>query len=116
MAIGLDSFPKIYPVSGFKLGTASAGIKEISRKDLVVMQIAENSAVAALFTQNAFCAAPIEVARKSLAKHMPNYLVVNTGNANAGTGSRGIRDAQMTCAKIATDPLGEIKVEVDSLT
>ena len=101
MATGLDSFPKIYPVSGFKLGTASAGIKEISRKDLVVMQIAENSAVAALFTKNAFCAAPIEVARNSLAQHVPRYLVVNTGNANAGTGARGIRDAQMTCAKIA---------------
>ena len=100
MATGIYSFPKIYPVSGIALGTASAGIKETSRRDLVVMQIAENSSVAALFTKNAFCAAPVKVARSSLERYVPRYLVVNSGNANAGTGTRGINDAEATCAKI----------------
>ena len=107
MATGFDSFPRIYPVSGFMLGTASAGIKEISREDLVVMEIAKDSAVAALFTKNAFCAAPIEVAKRSLKRHAPRYLVVNTGNANAGTGARGIYDAQEICLKIGE--LTEVK-------
>jgi glutamate N-acetyltransferase / amino-acid N-acetyltransferase len=96
-----SALPEIHPVSGFRLGTSSAGIKSPGRRDLVVMALAEGSGCAAVFTRNAFCAAPVTVARDHLATHSPGYLLVNTGNANAGTGSQGIRDARQCCALLA---------------
>jgi glutamate N-acetyltransferase/amino-acid N-acetyltransferase len=93
--------PEIYPVPGFRLGTACAGIKYPGRRDLVIMALAEGSACAAVFTRNAFCAAPVTVARDHLAAHSPGYLLVNTGNANAGTGSQGIHDARQCCTLLA---------------
>jgi len=83
------------------VGTTSAGIKQPGRPDLVVFELSPGSQVAALFTRNAFCAAPVQVARDHLGRGMPRYLVVNTGNANAGTGSRGLEDARSTCASLA---------------
>ena len=65
------------------------------------MEMAAGSATAAVFTQNAFCAAPVIVAREHLAQQQPQYLLVNTGNANAGTGGPGIRDARQCCAALA---------------
>jgi glutamate N-acetyltransferase/amino-acid N-acetyltransferase len=97
MATGSGKFPQMHPVSGFKLGTASAGIKTPGRKDLVVMEISESASVAAVFTQNAFCAAPVTVARQHLKSASPRYLLINTGNANAGTGEIGLADAQQSC-------------------
>ena len=85
MATGTSELPELHPVLGFKLGTTSAGIKSADRPDLVVMEIAEGSSVAALFTKNAFCAAPVTVCKERLARCTPRYLVTNTGNANAGT-------------------------------
>jgi glutamate N-acetyltransferase/amino-acid N-acetyltransferase len=93
--------PVIYPVAGFRLGTACAGIKSPGRRDLVVMELAEGSACTAVFTRNAFCAAPVTVARDHLAAQTPAYLLVNTGNANAGTGIQGIRDARQCCKLLA---------------
>ncbi|MGB5425968.1 MAG: bifunctional ornithine acetyltransferase/N-acetylglutamate synthase, partial [Gammaproteobacteria bacterium] len=96
-----SSLPELYPVSGFRLGTTSAGIKTPGRPDLVVMEMAAGSNTAAVFTQNAFCAAPVIVAREHLVRQQPAYLLVNTGNANAGTGDAGMRDARVCCSALA---------------
>jgi glutamate N-acetyltransferase / amino-acid N-acetyltransferase len=88
----------LLPVAGIRLGTVSAGIKTPGRKDLVLIEIAAGSHCAAVFTLNAFCAAPVLVARENLSEcdHEPRFLLVNTGNANAGTGRAGVKDAN-TC-------------------
>jgi glutamate N-acetyltransferase/amino-acid N-acetyltransferase len=91
----------LLPVSGIRLGTAAAGIKRPGRADLVVMELAPGSQCAAVFTRNAFCAAPVTVARSHLERQAPAWLLVNTGNANAGTGDGGLRDALACCAALA---------------
>jgi glutamate N-acetyltransferase/amino-acid N-acetyltransferase len=101
MATGSGKFPQMHPVSGFRLGTASAGIKTPGRKDLVVMELSESASVAAVFTKNAFCAAPVTVAKQHLESISPRYLLINTGNANAGTGEIGLADAQQSCEVLA---------------
>lgn len=83
-------------VNGVRLGSACAGIKRNDRDDLVVIEAAEGSVCAAVFTRNALCAAPVIVARDHLG-HQPRWLLVNSGNANAGTGQRGLDDARRTC-------------------
>jgi len=101
MPIGSSILPALYPVTGFRLGVASAGIKQEGRKDLVIMTFDESSSVAATFTQNAFCAAPVQIAKQHLNHQSPQYFIVNTGNANAGTGQQGIDDALMVCQQLA---------------
>ena len=101
MATGNKPFPQMHRVAGFKLGTTSAGIKTPGRSDLVVMELQPGSAVAGVFTQNAFCAAPVVVAKQHLSSAAPRYLVTNTGNANAGTGEQGMIDAQASCIVLA---------------
>ena len=101
MAVGSGELPEIFEVDGFRLGIASAGIKTPGRKDLVVMEICEGAAVAAVFTKNAFCAAPVQVAKQNLQQQTPRYLLVNTGNANAGTGAQGLKDSQSSCEMLA---------------
>jgi glutamate N-acetyltransferase/amino-acid N-acetyltransferase len=96
-----QQLPELHPVAGFRLGTASAGIRKPGRPDLVLMALAEGSRCAAVFTRNAFCAAPVTVAREHLAQCAPAFLLVNTGNANAGSGARGIRDARECCRAVA---------------
>jgi glutamate N-acetyltransferase/amino-acid N-acetyltransferase len=93
------------PVPGIRLATTCAGIKYAGRKDLVIIELAEGTNTAGVFTQNAFCAAPVQVAKAHLAKTSPRYLVINTGNANAGTGEQGMLDAQATCQALA-DKMG----------
>ncbi len=100
MAVGLGPLPTLHPVPGFELGIASAGIKRPGRKDVVVMRCAEGSNVAGVFTLNAFCAAPVILARKRVTGAV-RYLLTNTGNANAGTGEPGLAAAQRTCARLA---------------
>jgi len=92
----------LLPVKGIVLGTTEANIKKPNRKDLLVMQLSAQSTVAGVFTQNRFCAAPVIVAREHLAsgKNM-RALVVNTGNANAGTGEDGLTAARTTCREVA---------------
>ena len=102
MATGDAVFPIMHPVTGFKLGTTSAGIKTPGRSDLVVMEIAEGSSVAALFTKNAFCAAPVTIAKQHQNEVTPLYLLVNSGNANAGTGQQGLKTAIACCEAIAS--------------
>ncbi|QOY95412.1 bifunctional glutamate N-acetyltransferase/amino-acid acetyltransferase ArgJ [Massilia sp. UMI-21] len=94
------------PVNGIEIGYAEAGIKKPNRKDLLVMKLAEAATVAGVFTRNRFCAAPVQVSKANLAAVKAGgkpirALVVNTGNANAGTGEPGLADAQATCAEVA---------------
>jgi glutamate N-acetyltransferase/amino-acid N-acetyltransferase len=100
MAVGLGPLPVLHPVAGFELGISSAGIKRVGRKDVVVMRCAEGSSVAGVFTLNAFCAAPVILARQRV-KGQLRYLLTNTGNANAGTGEPGLLAAAQTCAALA---------------
>ncbi|MCK5885039.1 MAG: bifunctional ornithine acetyltransferase/N-acetylglutamate synthase, partial [Alcanivorax sp.] len=102
MAVGKNNLSAAKPITGFRLGTTSAGIKTTGRLDLVVMELCASANVAAVFTQNAFCAAPVQVAKQHLSKNpQSRYLMVNTGNANAGTGEPGIRDALSCCQALA---------------
>ena len=102
MAVGEALQGPLLPVPGVTIGVACAGIKKPNRRDLVVFQLTEGSSVAGVFTTNAFCAAPVVVAREHLASGEPiRCLVVNTGNANAGTGEQGLADARETCARLA---------------
>ena len=92
----------LLPIKGVLLGTAEANIKKPNRKDLLIMQLAAQATVAGVFTQNRFCAAPVIVAREHLAAGKGiRALVVNTGNANAGTGEQGLAAARATCAEVA---------------
>ncbi|MFP4609449.1 MAG: bifunctional glutamate N-acetyltransferase/amino-acid acetyltransferase ArgJ [Thiohalophilus sp.] len=93
--------PAFAPVPGIRLGTTCAGIKKPGRRDLVVMELAPGSTAAAVFTRNAFCAAPVSVAREHLQQATPRYLLINTGNANAGTGAVGLAAARQCCAGLA---------------
>lgn len=88
---------QLLPVSGVTLGIAEAGIKKPGRKDVLVMLLAEGTQTAGVFTQNRFCAAPVVVAKQHLSLSAIRALVVNTGNANAGTGEAGMQHAQSTC-------------------
>lgn len=101
MAVGKSVFPEMPAIGGVRLGTAMAGIKKPDRRDLVVIEVSEGATVAATFTRNAFCAAPVHVARDHLQHTAPRYLLINTGNANAGTGARGRQDAESCCNSLA---------------
>ena len=93
---------ELLPVPGVQLGTAEAGIKRADRKDVLVIRLDEGASVAGVFTRNRFCAAPVTVAKAHLASGKPvRALVVNTGNANAGTGEQGMAAARATCAALA---------------
>ncbi|MBG7451740.1 bifunctional ornithine acetyltransferase/N-acetylglutamate synthase, partial [Pseudomonas aeruginosa] len=100
MAVGLGPLSTLHPVPGFELGIASAGIKRPGRKDVVVMRCAEGSSVAGVFTLNAFCAAPVTLAKQRFLGEV-RYLLTNTGNANAGTGEAGRAAAAPTSAQLA---------------
>ncbi|SHF49799.1 glutamate N-acetyltransferase [Modicisalibacter ilicicola DSM 19980] len=97
MAVGEIGFPDMPVIEGIRLGSAKAGIKKPDRRDLVVIEVPQGARVAGTFTRNAFCAAPVHVAREHLAGQSPHYLLINTGNANAGTGEQGLRDARACC-------------------
>lgn len=101
MPIGYSKLPELLPVKGIQLAATAAGIRYQGRDDLVVMALAGGSQCAAVFTRNAFCAAPVTVAKDHLEVTVPRYLLINSGNANAGTGRPGIDDARQTCAVLA---------------
>ena len=98
---------ELKPVAGIRLSAVSAGIKTPGRLDLVLIELAKGSSVAATFTRNAFCAAPVLVARENLQATTPRYLLINTGNANAGTGDIGIAAARACCQALA----GRVELE-----
>jgi glutamate N-acetyltransferase/amino-acid N-acetyltransferase len=93
---------ELYVVPGVALGTAAAHIKNWSRDDLLLVSLAEGTQAAGVFTRNRFCAAPVVVCREHLERRRGvRALVINAGNANAGTGTRGIEDARAVCAAVA---------------
>lgn len=100
MPVGLGPLPTLHPVPGFSLGIASAGIKKAGRKDVVVMETAPAARIAGVFTTNAFCAAPVTLCKQHLG-NAPRYLLINTGNANAGSGKPGMQAALATCEALA---------------
>ncbi|MDH5515650.1 MAG: bifunctional glutamate N-acetyltransferase/amino-acid acetyltransferase ArgJ [Gammaproteobacteria bacterium] len=99
--MGNDPVPELHPVAGLRLASTRAGIKKNGNPDLVVISLAQGSSCAAVFTQNAFCAAPVVVAREHLAAMSPSFLIINSGNANAGTGMPGMAAARQCCAALA---------------
>ena len=106
MAVNLQipSESEIFPVAGVEIGVTEAGIRKANRRDLTVFRLAEGTSVAGVFTRNRFCAAPVQVCQAHLAAGGPiSALVINTGNANAGTGEEGLKKARDTC-----DALGQL--------
>ncbi|WP_018915785.1 bifunctional glutamate N-acetyltransferase/amino-acid acetyltransferase ArgJ [Vreelandella zhanjiangensis] len=106
MAVGKSPFPVMPPLAGVRLGSAMAGIKKPGRRDVVVIELPESAAVSGVFTRNAFCAAPVTVAKAHIERcrengQSPRYWLVNTGNANAGTGKQGLQDAYASCKALA---------------
>ena len=98
----------LFPVPGVRWGIAEAGIRKANRKDLAVMLLDEGASVGAVFTQNRFCAAPVQICREHLGKNSGQSLgiralLINTGNANAGTGHEGLSRAQSTCIALARE-------------
>ena len=92
----------LHPVPGVRLGVAMAGVRKANRRDVTVVALAEGSAVAGVFTANRFCAAPVQVCREHLAAGQAvRALVINTGNANAGTGDDGLARARSVCRALA---------------
>ena len=103
MAVNLPTIQaeQLLPIEGIRLATASAGIKANGQTDLVLIEIAQGSRVAAVYTQNAFCAAPVTIAKHHQQQTTPRYCLINSGNANAGTGQQGDQAAIQCCASLA---------------
>ncbi|WP_079436392.1 bifunctional glutamate N-acetyltransferase/amino-acid acetyltransferase ArgJ [Zoogloea sp. LCSB751] len=91
----------LFPVAGVRLGVTEAGVRKANRKDLTLIELAPGSRVAGVFTQNRFCAAPVQVCKAHLPSGNIRALVINTGVANAGTGEPGLAAARETCAAVA---------------
>jgi glutamate N-acetyltransferase/amino-acid N-acetyltransferase len=99
----LQAPSSLFPVRGVEIGVAMAGIRKANRRDLTVMKLAEGCSVAGVFTSNRFCAAPVQLCREHLAAGRGiRAIMVNTGNANAGTGADGLARARSTCAVLAS--------------
>lgn len=101
---------EIHPVAGIRLGAAQAGIKQADRYDLCVIECSEHTEVAAVFTQNVFCAAPVTIAKRHLDHESIRYCLINTGYANAGLGEQGIRDA-LACCRALVECTHHSKIE-----
>ncbi|WP_019589149.1 MULTISPECIES: bifunctional glutamate N-acetyltransferase/amino-acid acetyltransferase ArgJ [unclassified Thioalkalivibrio] len=101
MAVGLQEPSAPPAVPGIRLAAGAAGIRYAGRDDLVLMDGGEHAVVAALYTTSAFRAAPVEVARRHQAEGRPRWLLINAGNANAGTGEPGLRAAKASCTALA---------------
>ena len=101
MSVNLTVFEAFHAIKGLKIGYCNAGIKQTQRQDLVIIELAGTASTAGIFTQNAFCAAPVQICKKHLEQAQTQYLVINTGNANAGTGKAGFDDAMSICQTLA---------------
>ena len=93
---------ELYPIVGVRIGITEAGVRKANRKDLTVVLIDEGSSVAGVFTKNRFCAAPVQICKEHLtAGNGIRALLINTGNANAGTGEEGLSRSRSTCTALA---------------
>ncbi|WP_025771931.1 bifunctional glutamate N-acetyltransferase/amino-acid acetyltransferase ArgJ [Thioalkalivibrio sp. HK1] len=116
MPVGLSAPESLAPIDGVWVGTAASGARKEHRDDLTLFAFSGDTEVAATFTDNAFCAAPVLVAREHLRQARPRYLLVNVGSANAGTGEPGIADARRCCALVADALSGpDDQVQADSV-
>lgn len=99
MPVGLsDQMPELFPIAGMRLSSVRSGIKKRPGNDLVLIELSEGCRTAAVFTKNDFCAAPVTLAKAHLQSHQPRLLMINSGNANAGTGQPGMQAASDSCA------------------
>jgi glutamate N-acetyltransferase/amino-acid N-acetyltransferase len=105
MAVNLNTpnSADLLPVEGVRLGVAEAGVRKAGRRDLTVIELAEGSRAAGVFTRNRFCAAPVQVCREHLPSGAIRAMLINTGNANAGTGEPGLAAARASCAALAKE-------------
>ena len=103
MSVGLNPPARLFPVPGIRLAATHCGIKaDATVKDLTLIEIESGSSVAAVFTNNRFCAAPVTLARQHLMQNpSPRFLLINSGNANAGTGDEGMQAAILSCSAVA---------------
>lgn len=101
MAVNLYAPEALLPVAGVRLASVNAGIRYQNRNDMLLIELEQGSHTAAVFTRNAFCAAPVHVCRSHLHHSNPRYLLVNAGNANAGTGGQGMQAARECCEQLA---------------
>ncbi|MFT5176455.1 MAG: glutamate N-acetyltransferase/amino-acid N-acetyltransferase, partial [Gammaproteobacteria bacterium] len=102
MPVNLVAPQSLKPVRGIRVGAASLGVRARARDDLLVFEMAPGASTVATFTRNAFCAAPVHLSREHLAGASARYLVVNAGNANAGTGVAGMGAARRVCELVAS--------------
>ena len=102
MSVNLPLLTHFHSIKGLKIGTTNAGIKQVERPDIVVFELDDKATTAGIFTLNAFCAAPVQICKQHLASAVnTKFLIINTGNANAGTGEQGYQDAISICDVIA---------------
>lgn len=110
MPVGHTPLPQFFPIAGVRIGTACAGIKKPNKPDLTIFAIDEGANVAGVFTKNAFCAAPVQICKKHLSlHHNMRYLLINTGNANAGTGELGRSNAEKTIEALALKTSAQVQ-------
>ena len=103
MSVNLHAPEHLLPVKGVRLASVNAGIRYKNRNDLLLIELAEGTQTAGVFTRNAFCAAPVQVCREHLAQAATRYLLINAGNANAGTGEQGMQAALASCVQVAAE-------------
>jgi glutamate N-acetyltransferase/amino-acid N-acetyltransferase len=101
MAVGLSRPEMLLPVRGIRLSAGCAGLYNSRRNDLSIIEVNEEASCAAVFTTNSFCAAPVQIAQDHLSRRSPRYLLINAGNANAGTGKKGISDCVSSCQALS---------------
>lgn len=101
MAVNFTVLDQFHAVRGVRIGVAAAQVRYPNRDDVVLFELAEGSQVAGVFTKNAFCAAPVQISKQHLNQQNPRYFLINTGNANAGTGKPGIANAEKSCELVA---------------
>lgn len=101
MAVNFTVFEDFSVVNGVRIGVAQSAVRYQNRDDMVIFELAEGTEVAGVFTTNAFCAAPVHICRHHLDVAKPRYLLINTGNANAGTGPSGHKNAIRSCEMLA---------------
>lgn len=112
MPVGLSAqLPELFPIAGMRLASVRSGIKKRAGDDMVLIELDAGCRTAAVFTQNAFCAAPVTLAKRHLQAHQPKLLLINSGNANAGTGQAGMQAAADSC-RVAAELMGCATEEV----
>lgn len=101
MAVGNAPLPDFLAIKGIRIGVTNAGVKQKVRPDITIFEIAANATTAGVFTTNAFCAAPVQICKQHLQATSARYLLINTGNANAGTGEPGMKNAKLCVTAVA---------------